>query len=65
MQNLSGVDTFTLRTANVLNQLLKSSQAKARTDVQNIWMAKTRKQADKPFDHFTDNTMPMKRLSPV
>jgi transposase-like protein len=42
------------KTANVHNQLPKSSQAKATTDLQNIWMAETRKQADKAFDHFTD-----------
>jgi transposase-like protein len=41
------------KTANVLNKLPKSSQAKARTDLQNIWMAETRKEAEKTFDHFT------------
>jgi transposase-like protein len=28
--------------------------AKAKTDLQNIWMAETRKQVDKAFDHYTD-----------
>ena len=42
------------KTANVLNKLPKSVSAKAKTDLQNIWMAETRKQADKAFDHFTD-----------
>jgi transposase-like protein len=42
------------KTANVLNKLPKSSQAKAKTDLQNIWMAGTRKDAKKAFDHFTD-----------
>jgi transposase-like protein len=42
------------KTANVLNKLPKSIQAKAKTDLHNIWMAETRKQADKAFDHFTD-----------
>jgi transposase-like protein len=42
------------KTANILNKLPKASQAKAKTDLHNIWMAETRKQADKAFDHFTD-----------
>ena len=40
------------KTANVLNHLPKSVQAKAKTDLHNIWMAETRKNADKAFDHF-------------
>jgi transposase-like protein len=42
------------KTANVLNKLPKSVSAKAKADLHNIWMAETRKQADKAFDHFTD-----------
>jgi transposase-like protein len=42
------------KTANILNKLPKSVSAKARTDLQNIWMAETRKDAEKAFDHFTD-----------
>jgi transposase-like protein len=42
------------KTANVLNKLPKSVSAKAKADLQNIWMAETRKQADKAFDLFTD-----------
>lgn len=42
------------KTANILNKLPKSLQAKAKTDLQNIWMAATRKDAEKAFDHFTD-----------
>jgi transposase-like protein len=42
------------KTANVLNKLPKSIQAKAKTDLQNIWMAETRKQAEKAFDHFAE-----------
>jgi putative transposase len=42
------------KTANVLNQLPKSVQAKAKTDLHNIWMAETRKNADKAFDHFAE-----------
>jgi transposase-like protein len=54
------------KTANVLNKLPKSIQGKAKTDLQKrtfivsdqrsqaIWMAETRKQADKAFDHFTE-----------
>lgn len=42
------------KTANILNKLPKSVSAKAKTDLQNIWMASTRKDAEKAFDHFTD-----------
>jgi hypothetical protein len=42
------------KTANVLNKLPKSVSAKAKTDLQNIWMAATRKDAEQAFDHFTD-----------
>ncbi len=42
------------KTANVLNELPKSVQAKAKTDLHNIWMAETRKNADKAFDHFAE-----------
>ena len=42
------------KTANVLNGLPKSVQAKAKTDLHNIWMAETRKSADKAFDHFAE-----------
>lgn len=40
------------KTANVLNDLPKSVQPKAKADLHNIWMAETRKDADKAFDHF-------------
>jgi len=40
------------KTANVLNQLPKSLQAKAKTMLQEIWMAATRQQADRAFDLF-------------
>ena len=40
------------KTANVLNKMPKSVQAKAKKDLQEIWMAETRKDADKAFDHF-------------
>lgn len=42
------------KTANVLNEFPKSVQAKAKTDLHNIWMAETRKNADKAFDHFAE-----------
>ena len=42
------------KTANVLNGLPKSVQAKAKTDLHNIWMAETRKNAEKAFDHFAE-----------
>jgi len=40
------------KTANVLNALPKSLQAKAKADLHEIWMAPTRAQAITAFDHF-------------
>jgi len=40
------------KTANVLNALPKSLQAKAKADLHEIWMAPTRAQAIAAFDHF-------------
>jgi putative transposase len=40
------------KTANVLNKLPKSVQSKAKTALQNIWMAETRRDAEAAFDHF-------------
>lgn len=40
------------KTANVLNKLPKSQQAKAKRALQDIWMAATRKDATKAFDAF-------------
>jgi transposase-like protein len=40
------------KTANVLNKLPKSVQAKAKPMLHEIWMAETRNQADKAFDLF-------------
>jgi transposase-like protein len=40
------------KTANVLNKLPKSQQPKAKRALQDIWMAATRKEADKAFDAF-------------
>jgi transposase-like protein len=40
------------KTANVLNALPKSLQAKAKADLHEIWMAPTRPQAIVAFDHF-------------
>jgi putative transposase len=42
------------KTANVLNDLPKSIQAKAKADLHNIWMAETRKSAENAFDQFTE-----------
>ncbi len=42
------------KTANVLNKLPKSSQAKAKSDLHQIWMAETRAEAHKAFDHFVE-----------
>lgn len=40
------------KTANVLNYLPKSAQAKAKKALQEIWMAEDRASAQKAFDHF-------------
>jgi transposase-like protein len=42
------------KTANILNKLPKSLQAKAKSDLQQIWMAATRKEAEKAFDDFLE-----------
>jgi transposase-like protein len=44
------------KTANVLNQLPKSIQAKAKKKLHQIWMAPTKEEAQKHFDDFL-NTM--------
>ena len=40
------------KTANVLNELPKSIQGKAKAGLHEIWMAETKAQADKAFDRF-------------
>ncbi len=40
------------KTANILNKMPKSAQAKAKSALHNIWMAETRKQAEEAFDQF-------------
>jgi len=40
------------KTANVLNKLPKSQQAKAKAALHEIWMAESRAAADQSFDHF-------------
>jgi len=42
------------KTANVLNYLPKSVQAKAKRALHEIWMAETRKDAEKAFDRFRE-----------
>ena len=42
------------KTANVLNQMPKLGQAKAKTALQQIWMAETRAQAHQRFDQFVE-----------
>ena len=42
------------KTANVLNNLPKSVQTKARSDLHNIWQAETREAANKAVDHFLE-----------
>jgi len=43
------------KTANVLNKLPKSLQAKAKRALQDIWMAQTRKDAEAAFDEFIES----------
>jgi putative transposase len=40
------------KTANVLNQLPKGQQAKAKAALHEIWMAESRAAAEQAFDHF-------------
>jgi transposase-like protein len=40
------------KTANVLNKLPKSQQPKAKAALHEIWMAATKQEAEKAFDHF-------------
>jgi transposase-like protein len=42
------------KTANVLNKLPKSLQAKAKRALQDIWMAETRQDAEAAFDGFIE-----------
>jgi transposase-like protein len=42
------------KTANILNKMPKSVQPKAKTDIHNIWMAETRKEAGEAFDTFLE-----------
>uniref|UniRef100_A0A1S7LH71 Mutator family transposase n=1 Tax=Magnetococcus massalia (strain MO-1) TaxID=451514 RepID=A0A1S7LH71_MAGMO len=40
------------KTANILNNLPKTQQLKAKNNLHEIWMAATREDAHKAFDHF-------------
>jgi putative transposase len=42
------------KTAHVLNKLPKSQQSKAKAALHEIWMAATRREAEKAFDHFVE-----------
>ena len=42
------------KTANILNKLPKPSQAKAKQQIHDIWMAATREEAEKAFDLFLE-----------
>ena len=42
------------KTANVLNQMPKSLQARAKGHLQDIWMAETKAEAEKAFDFFIE-----------
>jgi len=43
------------KTANVLNQLPKGQQAKAKAALHEIWMAESRVAAEQAFDHFVNS----------
>jgi hypothetical protein len=45
----------TLQTGNVLNYLPKHLQGKARSDLHAIWMAATKHEALKAFEHFVQS----------
>ena len=42
------------KSANVLNKMPKGKQSAAKSDLQQIWMAATRKEAEKAFDDFAE-----------
>ncbi len=42
------------KTGNVLNRMPKRVQPKAKADIHEIWMAETREDANKAFDHFLE-----------
>jgi transposase-like protein len=42
------------KTANILDKLPKSLQAKAKKAIHEIWMAETKKDAERAFDHFIE-----------
>ena len=42
------------KTVNVLDKLPKSAQKKAKSAIQEIWMAETKENAEKAFDYFTE-----------
>jgi len=46
------------KTANVLNKMPKALQAKAKSDLHQIWLAETREMATKAFDHFLEKYGP-------
>jgi putative transposase len=52
--NSCGQRCWVHKTANVLNKLPKSQQPKAKTALQEIWMAETKKNALKAFDAFVE-----------
>jgi transposase-like protein len=46
------------KTANVLNNMPKSVQPKAKTDIHEIWQAETCEDANRAFDHFLEKYGP-------
>jgi putative transposase len=46
------------KTANVLNNMPKSVQPRAKADLHEIWMAETREQAYQAFDAFLEKCGP-------
>ena len=53
------------KTGNVLNALPKSMLSKAKADLHEIWLAETRKAANKAFDAFRRSTRRSTRIPPV
>ena len=46
------------KTSNVLNKMPRGIQGKAKADLHEIWMAQTRKDAEKAFDQFLEKYRP-------
>ena len=43
------------KTGNILDKLPKHAQARAKDNIHQIWMAETKEEAEKAFDHFVES----------